>query len=141
MPTPTDDELMQEALALLSQEPPTAIEPDTLDPDLAPSLDEEEDPTLTPDQRVEATPAPLSPSPPPIPAGPPSAASPTLAALEASRHPQQKTACETCPNSVWFSSPEEVKCYCRVMYLVAWSSQAPNQITHCDGQYLGREDT
>ncbi len=77
----------------------------------------------------------------PLTIGPPSAASPTLAALEASRHPQQKTACETCPNSVWFSSPEEVKCYCRVMYLVAWSSQAPNQITHCDGLYLGREDT
>ena len=50
-----------------------------------------------------------------------------------------KTACEACPNSVWFSSPTEVKCYCRVMYLVTWSTKEPNQITGCDGMYLGQE--
>ena len=136
MTTPNDDILMEEALALLGQEPPTVIEPDSLE-----AASDAEDPTPTPDLAEEATPGSLLPSAAPLAIGPPSAASPTLAALEASRHPQQKTACETCPNSVWFSSPEEVKCYCRVMYLVAWSSQAPNQITHCDGLYLSREDT
>ena len=129
MTTPNDDALMQEALALLGQEPPMVIEPDSLEA----AFDAEE-------PADEITPAPLRPPAAPLTIGPPSAASPTLAALEASRHPQQKTACETCPNSVWFSSPEEVKCYCRVMYLVAWSSQAPNQITHCDGLYLGQEE-
>lgn len=128
-----DDALMQEALALLGQEPPTVIEPDSLEAAL-----DGEDPAPMSDPAEEATPVSLPPPAAPT-IGPPSAASPTLAALEASRHPQQRTACETCPNSVWFSSPEEVKCYCRVMYLVAWSSQAPSQITHCDGLYLGQE--
>lgn len=63
--------------------------------------------------------------------------SPTLDALDTARHPQASTVCEHCPNSVWFASPAELKCYCRVMYLVSWSSREPNQITHCDGQFLG----
>lgn len=41
-----------------------------------------------------------------------------LVALDSNRRPQVKTICETCPNSVWFNSPAEVKCYCRVMYLI-----------------------
>src|SRR5574338_202543 len=67
-------------------------------------------------------------------------ASPTLGALDASRHPKASTVCEECPNSVWFASPAEVKCYCRVMFLVTWSSKAPNQITHCDGAFLGQDE-
>ena len=65
--------------------------------------------------------------------------SPTLDGLAESRRPKAKTACETCPNSVWFASPTEVKCYCRVMFLITWSTQSPNQITLCDGIYLGQE--
>ena len=63
----------------------------------------------------------------------------TLAALDESRHPKAKTVCEACPNSVWFASPAELKCYCRVMFLVTWSSKEPNQLTHCDGQFLGQD--
>ena len=66
--------------------------------------------------------------------------SPTLQALEPLRRPKHKTACETCPNSVWFASPLEVKCYCRVMYLVSWSTREPNQITRCDGAFIGQRD-
>ena len=66
--------------------------------------------------------------------------SPTLDALEEHRRPSQKTVCETCPNSVWFSSPTEVKCYCRVMYLITWSNKEPNQITGCDGIFVGQEE-
>ena len=65
------------------------------------------------------------------------AASQTLAALDESRRPKAKTVCEGCPNSVWFASPAEVKCYCRVMFLVTWSNKEPNQLTHCDGEFLG----
>ena len=65
--------------------------------------------------------------------------SPTLAALPLSRRPKPGTVCETCPNSVWFASPKAVKCYCRVLFLVTWSSQEPNQITHCDGVFLGED--
>ena len=66
--------------------------------------------------------------------------SPTLDALDESRRPKARTVCEHCPNSVWFASPAEVKCYCRVMFLVTWSSKEPNQITHCDGEFLGQEE-
>ena len=67
------------------------------------------------------------------------AASLTLAGLDASRRPPTKTVCETCPNSVWFASPQELKCYCRVMFLVTWSTQEPNQLTLCDGIAIGQE--
>lgn len=65
--------------------------------------------------------------------------SPTLAALAPARRPRDGTACETCPNSVWFASPAEVKCYCRVMYLVTWSTREPNRIISCDGAFLGQD--
>ncbi len=65
--------------------------------------------------------------------------SPTLAALEQHRRPKLATACETCPMSLWFASSAEVKCYCRAMYLITWSSKEQNQILHCDGPYLGEE--
>ena len=62
--------------------------------------------------------------------------SPTLSALDKARQPKVKTACETCPNSMWFSSPEEVKCYCRIMHMISWSGKDSNLITMCDGKYL-----
>src|SRR3954451_190463 len=65
--------------------------------------------------------------------------SPTLQGLEQLRRPKDKTAREGCPNSVWFASPLEVKCYCRVMYLVSWSTKEPNQITLCDGVFIGQQ--
>lgn len=61
---------------------------------------------------------------------------PTLTALEKSRRPQAATVCEGCPNSVWFTSPVELRCYCRVMYLITWSSKEPQQLTACDGTAL-----
>jgi hypothetical protein len=69
--------------------------------------------------------------------GPPS---PTLAALDQSRRPSPEVVCATCLNSVWFASRSEVKCYCRVMFLVTWSTKEPNPITHCDGVFLGQPD-
>ena len=95
------------------------------------------------DERIDAALAALDPvlsstcaqhDPAPLPVG-----SPTLAALGASRRPQASTVCEHCPSSVWFASPVEVKCYCRVMFLVTWSTKEPNQITHCDGEFLGQD--
>jgi hypothetical protein len=66
--------------------------------------------------------------------------SPTLAALDADRRPKAGTVCESCPNSMWFSSPTEVKSYCRVMFLITWSTREPKQITGCDGIFLGQEE-
>ena len=62
--------------------------------------------------------------------------SPTLTALDAARRPKIRTACESCPNSMWFSSPEEVKCYCRIMHMISWSGKDSNLITMCDGKFL-----
>ena len=70
----------------------------------------------------------------------PTALSLTLEKLDSARRPKPGTLCEVCPNSVWFTSPKEGKCYCRVMYLVVWSSKEPNQITGCDGIYVGQEE-
>lgn len=95
---------------------------------------------LTEDELIAAamlavdTPLPESTQPADAPA------SPTLAALDESRRPKARTVCEACPNSVWFTSPVEVKCYCRVMFLVTWSNREPNQLTACDGIFLGQEE-
>ena len=70
----------------------------------------------------------------------PTVSSPALESLDKQRRPRPATVCEGCPNSVWFTSPTEVKCYCRVMYLVTWSTKEPNQITACDGIFIGSDD-
>jgi len=72
----------------------------------------------------------------PQPRGVETEQSPTLSALDKARQPKVKTACETCPNSMWFSSPEEVKCYCRIMHMISWSAKDANLITMCDGKFL-----
>ena len=66
--------------------------------------------------------------------------SPTLEVLEPSRRPRPSTVCERCPASLWFASPDEVKCYCRVMHLLVWTTKEPNQLTHCDGLDLAQEE-
>ncbi len=66
----------------------------------------------------------------------PHKASPVLERLDKSRQPKDGIICKTCPHSLWFTSPREVKCYCRVMYLVSWSNKEPNEITDCDGPGL-----
>ena len=59
-----------------------------------------------------------------------------LEKLDKTRQPKEGVICRTCPHSMWFASPAEVKCYCRVMYLVSWSNNEPNEITVCDGPQL-----
>lgn len=94
---------------------------------------------------LAAVESPPPPSTGPVPVQPSSsraaesAASPTLSALEASRRPKAATVCERCPNSVWFASTTDVRCYCRVMFLVTWSSKEPSALTACDGLFLGQE--
>ena len=113
--TPSEDALIEAALAVLGPE----------------LIDTASDPVT---DRMRTAPEPVGTRPPVPPE------SPTLAALEASRRPHPGTVCEACPNSVWFASPAEVKCYCRVMFLVTWSSSEPHQITHCDGALPGQAD-
>lgn len=70
--------------------------------------------------------------------------SPTLESLElekSNKLPEEVTVCEECPNAVWFSSKDELKCYCRVMFLITWASKDPQTIQLCDGQYIGQEES
>ncbi len=116
--TLTEEELINQAMAVLDapeSAPPSAPAPAT--------------PMVSP----QTQPDPQLPSMPVV-------ASPTLQGLAASRRPKVKTVCECCPNSVWFASPAEVKCYCRVMFLVTWSSKEPQTLTACDGVFLGQEE-
>lgn len=62
--------------------------------------------------------------------------SPTLASISAKERPDPSTVCEVCPASVWFTSPAGLKCFCRVMHLVTWSKEEPNDLTHCDGEVM-----
>jgi hypothetical protein len=54
--------------------------------------------------------------------------SPTLTASDVPRRPKIKMACESCPNSMWFSSPQEVKCYCRIMRSTSKSEKSYEKI-------------
>ncbi|CAG0908859.1 unnamed protein product, partial [Cyprideis torosa] len=89
--TPSEDDLIEEALAMLDQE-------DEREREQQHKAEGKDEQPQSQDEQLDL-------------------ASPTLEALESHRRPAQKTACEQCPHSVWFSSPTEVKCYCRVMYL------------------------
>ena len=129
------DEEIEAALALLGETPSMALDEtpapqhqvETGHSDPVPSAPEE--PTPEPDlQPEEPAPPPLelvTHSPPemdilaPEEPRPPASAplSPTLAALDESRRPKAEVVCATCPNSVWFSTPSEVACYCRVMFI------------------------
>ena len=134
----TEDELLAQALASMDSTPPGG--------------DEESGPEEPPEpgEVLEFGEAPPEPSfldeleQPPVDESPfaplEEPQSLVLQELDESRRPKAKTVCEDCPNSVWFASPAEVKCYCRVMFLVTWSSKEPNQITGCDGIFLGQEE-
>lgn len=62
--------------------------------------------------------------------------SPTVATLEEPRRPKPSPVCAACPNSLWFATAEHLKCYCRLMHAVTWSSDEPKPITTCDGILL-----
>ena len=66
--------------------------------------------------------------------------SPTLEKLDESRRPRQRTACERCPNSVWFVHADQkagLSCYCRVMYVIVWTQEEQQQLLACDGMTIG----
>ena len=144
---PTEDDLIAAAMAAMEAEPPgtsESLEPPPEPPELiegAERGDQPPEPPLEPEftelkdqaehQQSGSDPSPFDPRAEPQ--------SLVLQELDENRRPKARTVCEHCPNSVWFSSPTEVKCYCRVMFLVSWSTKEPNQITKCDGIFLGEE--
>ena len=61
----------------------------------------------------------------------PAITSPSLLALKK----YVDTVCAHCPNSMWFGSEKEIKCFCRVMHVVTWSDNEKNMISFCDGLF------
>ncbi len=61
--------------------------------------------------------------------------SPTLKNLDAKHRPEPSPACETCPASVWFTTSELLKCFCRQMHLIVWDGKE-TPILKCDGREL-----
>ena len=61
--------------------------------------------------------------------------SPVLAALSPAERPDPSPACETCPASMWFSNPNELRCFCTRMHLVVWERKSP-PVLRCDGREL-----
>ena len=53
--------------------------------------------------------------------------------------PSAEIECTTCPNSMWFETSAELKCYCRVMYMLTWTTTEPTVIKACSGTEIGKE--
>ena len=51
--------------------------------------------------------------------------------------PQKETLCEYCPNSLWFMTQNELKCFCTSMNSISYSRESEEPIISCDGQTLG----
>lgn len=52
--------------------------------------------------------------------------------------PKKETLCEYCPNSLWFMTQSELKCFCTSMHSISCSKESgDNPIISCDRQVLG----
>ena len=69
----------------------------------------------------------LTPSESPVPY-----ASLTLSRLPPARLPEP-TSCKNCHASLWHATAEDVRCFCRAMRLISYSSASPELLTDCDG--------
>ena len=66
--------------------------------------------------------------------------SPTMQRLPKSRRPSPSTLCEACPASVWYVTPKQMRCFCRVMHLMSWRDDEPHEIQECDGYEMAMAD-
>lgn len=74
-----------------------------------------------------------APSAPPEMTDLPIIGSVTVSRLDPERRPNPSTVCQICPASLWFTTPKEVKCFCRIMHVISWSTAEPQPVTDCDG--------
>ena len=70
-----------------------------------------------------------------LPASDPSSEQTLYISLDARHRPQPSPACETCPVSIWFTSGDQLKCFCSRMHLIVWDHTVPPIMT-CDGREL-----
>lgn len=55
---------------------------------------------------------------------------PVVLALSPAHRPL--TVCTGCPDSLWLKSKVDLRCYCRPMHLIVWSTAEPNELLDCD---------
>lgn len=63
-------------------------------------------------------------------APPPRELRPVVRGLSPKQRPS--TVCTTCPQSLWFVSAVELRCFCRSMNVIVWSPAEPNALVDCD---------
>lgn len=129
----TLDEEIEEAMRLVDGSSPA--EPDPPPPAPAQEPDNPDEPEPDELDRTAEPPALIEEEP----AAATGTASPTLSALDEDRRPRPEIACGLCPNSVWFATPSDLRCYCRVMFVQTWTAQKPGEIVSCDGMFLGQD--
>ena len=132
----SEDELLAQAMARMDStppssedgppEPPMDLEDGPPEPDFLADLEPEHQESM---EEGDDDPFAMGDTP----------SSLVLQRLDPSRRPSPRTICERCPNSVWFSTPKEVSCYCRVMFLKTWTSKEKNVFETCDGIFLVEE--
>ncbi|WP_175888214.1 hypothetical protein [Burkholderia contaminans] len=56
--------------------------------------------------------------------------------------PADEIACARCPKAMWHASNSHLKCYCRVMFMVTWTTEQtpPGDIILCDGAVEKEDD-
>ena len=118
MSDPFTDESMDEPLASASY----TLPPAPASPAAAPAADQ----TAEADQDAPTQPLYVSPT------------LTKLAALDEGLLPNPSPACETCPAAMWFTTTEEVKCFCSRMHCMTWggAGQQPAPVMRCDGREL-----
>ena len=68
---------------------------------------------------------------------PPPYISPVIQDLPDTDRPQVSPACETCPASLWFKTPDQLKCFCTRMHATTWYTDMKEPpVMQCDGREL-----
>ena len=57
----------------------------------------------------------------------------TLQQLPPELHPAEPTACQTCNAALWHATAKELRCFCRAMRVLVWTTKEPETLTLCDG--------
>jgi hypothetical protein len=64
---------------------------------------------------------------------------PVVQALLPAHRPS--TVCATCPDSLWLKSATELRCYCRPMHLIVYSTAEPTELLDCDQLHRSTEES
>ena len=55
--------------------------------------------------------------------------------IDESNLPTPLPACASCPIAVWYSTPNEVRCYCPRMHMIVWDqAEALQAVMACDAR-------